>query len=129
MPQTPADAQTDATAEMQARLHHVQRLYREWTLLLPRLQAAQLDWARGDEIMRELSRFYFGGGFLDCRDAIDNGALIDLRTEGEHSVLAEDTLWNALHDQRSLAWQRLRAAVEVLDRPDDDQAPHKAGDT
>ena len=41
---------------------------------------------------------------------------MDLRTQGEYSVMSEDAIWNALAEQDSLAWQRLRSAMAVLDR-------------
>ncbi len=99
----------------QARLDEIQRLYREWTELLPKLEAAQQDWQRGADIMQALAHFYFDGEFNAYCDALENGLDLNLHTDGEHSVLSEDTLWNALHEQQQLAWQRLRSAVAVLD--------------
>lgn len=101
---------------MQARLSHVQALYREWTALLPRLQAAQDEWLRSAGLMRELMDFYFNGEFTAMNQAVDAGAALDLRTPGEHSVLSEDALWNALYDHQALAWGYLRSAVKALDR-------------
>lgn len=101
---------------MQARLDEIQALYREWTQLLPRLEAAQQDWLRGAEIMQKLSAFYFDGEFRQYHEAVENGLSLRLETPGEHSVMSEDTLWNAFGEQQSLAWQRLRSAVAVLDR-------------
>lgn len=103
-------------AQMQAQIDAMQRLYREWTQLLPRLQAAQADWQRAAQIMQTLSGFYFEGDFLRCREALDEGVPLKLDTPGEYSVMAEDTLWNAFHEQQRLAWQRLRTAVDVLDK-------------
>ena len=100
----------------QARINEVQQLYREWTQLFPRLQAAQQEWQRSAEIMHALSQFYFDGEFGRYHDALENGLELDLHTEGEYSVLSEDALWNAFHEQQQLAWQRLRSAVAVLDR-------------
>ena len=100
----------------QARIDYIQQRYREWTLLLPKLQAAQQEWQRSAEIMRELASFYFDGEFGELHDALENGLALNLHTEGEYSVLSEDALWNAFHDQQQLAWQRLRSAIAVLDR-------------
>ncbi|MDO5086334.1 MAG: DUF4298 domain-containing protein [Comamonadaceae bacterium] len=121
-------ATADPHAGMQARIDQAQRLYREWTQLLPRLHAAQADWQRGAEIMRALGHFYFDGDYMRCHTALEAGAPLRLDTPGEHSVMAEDTLWNAFHEQQTLAWQRLRAAIDVLDRPDSAPAPHEPGD-
>ena len=57
----------------QARINEVQQLYREWTQLFPRLQAAQQEWQRGAEIMHALSQFYFDGEFGRYHDALENG--------------------------------------------------------
>ncbi len=103
-------------AAAQARINEIQQLYREWTELLPKLEAARQDWRRGEAIMRQLEKFYFEGEFTRYHQAIENGLSIDLHTAGEYSVTGEDTLWNAGTEQQALAWQWLRAAVAVLDR-------------
>ncbi|PJK10677.1 hypothetical protein CO614_07695 [Lysobacteraceae bacterium NML120232] len=102
-------------ATAQARLDEIQKLYREWTLLAPRLEAAQQDWQRGADIIQELARFYFEGEYLRYHEAIENGLPVNLHTEGEYSVMSEDGLWHAFHEQHTLAWQRLRSAIAVLD--------------
>lgn len=104
-------------AAAQARINEIQKLYREWTQLVPRLEAAQKDWQRGIAIMRELARFYFEGEYSRFHTAIEEeGLAVDLRTEDEYSVMSEDAIWNAFHEQDALAWQRLRSAIAVLDR-------------
>ena len=108
---TPADP-----GAIQARIDHIQACYREWVHLLPKLEAARQDWLRGQTLMRELAHFYFDGEFAEYRQALENGLGLDMRTPGEHSVMSEDTLWNAVTEQQALAWQWLRAAVAVLDR-------------
>lgn len=110
MSQTPIDP-----ASAQARIDAIQKRYREWTQLLPKLEAAQQDWQRGIEIMRELTQFYFEGEYMRYHEAIENGLDVNLHTEGEYSVMSEDALWNAFHEQHTLAWQRLRSAIAVLD--------------
>lgn len=110
------DGRCGMPLDMQDRINQAQGLYREWTQLLPRLHAAQADWQRGADIMRALAHFYFEGDYMRCHEALEAGAPLRLQTQGEHSVMAEDTLWNAFHEQQTLAWQRLRAAIDVLDR-------------
>lgn len=110
------------SAAAQARINEIQQLYREWIGLLPKLEAARQDWRRGEAIMRQLEKFYFGGEFTRYCQAIENGLDIDLRTAGEYSVMAEDTLWNASAEQQALARQWLRAAVAVLDRDGEEDA-------
>lgn len=108
--------------EAQARIDHIQKLYREWTKLLPKLEAAHQDWLRGEAVMRELAQFYFEGEYSRYRQALEDGLDVNLHTEGEYSIMSEDALWNAFTDQQSLAWQRLRSAVAVLDRDGGDEA-------
>ncbi|MBF0804225.1 MULTISPECIES: DUF4298 domain-containing protein [unclassified Neisseria] len=109
------DTLTDPAAA-QAHINEIQQLYREWIELQPKLEAGRRDWQRSAAIMRQLEQFYFEGGFARYHQAIENGLDIDLRTQGEYSVMGEDTLWNAFSDQQTLAWQWLRAAIAVLDR-------------
>lgn len=110
MSQVPPDLES-----AQARIDAIQKRYREWTQLVPKLEAAQQDWQRGVEIMRELTQFYFEGEYLQYTQAMEEGLDINLHTEGEYSVMSEDALWNAFHEQHTLAWQRLRSAIAVLD--------------
>lgn len=117
----PPKSQAPETAELQARIDQAQSLYREWTKLLPKLQAAQSDWQRATQIMRALEHFYFNGDYMRCHTALETGTRFTLDTPGEYSVMAEDTLWNAFDEQKTLAWQRLRSAIEVLDRQNDCQ--------
>ncbi|MDO4233236.1 MAG: DUF4298 domain-containing protein [Lautropia sp.] len=114
LPQNPDD-RPDAS-RIQARIDELQSLYHEWAEMQPRLEAARKEWQRSIELMERLSAFYFDGEYLDYREAIDNGLPVNLHTRGEYSIMSEDTLWNAIHDHQSMAWQRLRSAIEVLDR-------------
>ena len=43
--------------------------------------------------------------------------------------MSEDTLRNAIHDHQSMAWQRLRSAIEVLDREGSDRNTGKGAET
>lgn len=108
---SPLDTQTT-----QMRINEIQQLYREWTQLVPKFEAARQDWQRGMEIMQKLAQFYFSGEFRRYYEVIENGLSVDLHTEGEYSVMGEDTLWNAFHEQQQFAWQRLRTAIAVLDK-------------
>lgn len=100
----------------QQRLDEIQALYREWLALAAKLQAAQKDWQAANRIMQTLNTFYFDGEYRQFCEAVEDGAELDLRTEGEYSVLSEDALWNAFHEQQQYAWQQLRQAVNVLDK-------------
>ena len=109
-------------AEAQMRIDEIQQLYREWMQWLPKLQAAQSDWQHAAAIMQKLAQFYFGGEYNRYYNALANGLDVDLRTQGEYSVMSEDALWNAFGEQQTLAWQWLRSAVAVLD-PEAQPAP------
>lgn len=102
--------------EAQKRINEIQTLFREWTQLESKLNNANADWQRSVEIMETLSQFYFSDEYQNYMQAIDGGAEIPVHTEGEYSVLSEDALWNAFHEQQNLAWQRLRTAIDVLDK-------------
>ncbi len=109
-------------AEAQTRIDEIQQLYREWMQWLPKLQAAQSDWQHAAVLMQKLAQFYFGGEYNRYYNALANGLDVDLRTQGEYSVMSEDSLWNAFGEQQTLAWQWLRAAVAALD-PEAQPAP------
>ncbi|MFA9950427.1 DUF4298 domain-containing protein [Dentiradicibacter hellwigii] len=109
-------------AEAQTRIDEIQQLYREWMQWQPKLQAAQSDWQHAAAIMQKLAQFYFGGEYNRYYNALANGLDVDLRTQGEYSVMSEDALWNAFGEQQTLAWQWLRAAVAALD-PEAQPAP------
>ena len=108
---------TELNAEaVQAHICDMQKLYAEWQQLLPKFAAAQEDWQRGMVIMQQWAQFYFSDTFRFYTEAVEQGLAVDLRTQGEYSVMSEDAIWNALAEQDSLAWQRLRSAMAVLDR-------------
>lgn len=83
--------------------------------LLPKLEAAQKDWQRGEEMIRQLSAFYFDGNYMSCYEAIEGGANIRAKTEGEYNIMGENTLWDAFNQQSDMAWQRLHSSIAVLD--------------
>lgn len=100
---------------MQTEIQRIQNLYGEWVKLHEKLVAAEQDWQRSQALMRELHDFYFNGKYMQYNEAIENGAEVHIDTQGEYSVMSEDALWNAFHENQQLAWSRLRAAVDVLD--------------
>ena len=103
-------------AEAQTRIDEIQRLYREWTQWLPKLQAAQRDWQHAAALMQKLAQFYFGGEYNRYYDALENGLDVDLRTQGEYSVMSEDALYDAFGERQNLAWAWMRLAMKDLDR-------------
>lgn len=107
----------------QTRLDRAQALYREWTLLQPKLQAAERDWQQACRLIGELTDFY-EQHYAELAAAEAAGRVFDTATAGEHSVLCEDTVWNALADQQQQAWQRLHQAIAFLHpQPKDETTP------
>ena len=100
---------------MQPEIDRIQALYREWIDMQPKLAAAKQDWQRSRDIMQQLSDFYFNGRYQDFHTRIEQGEAVDLHTAGEYSVMSEDALWNAFHDQSTLAWERIRSSLAVVD--------------
>lgn len=100
----------------QQKIDHIQAVYRQWLKLNVQLRKAQQDWQQSVELMQEMERFYFDGEWSKLHDEIANGLDVDLTTDGEYSVMSEDTLWNASCEYQSLLWHNLRFAIKHLDR-------------
>lgn len=100
---------------MQEEIDRLQTLYREWLNLQPKLEAALADFRRSNELMAELSQFYFEGDYRAFHDRIEQGETVNLHTEGEYSIMSEDALWNAQHDHTETAWAFVRQGLAVVD--------------
>lgn len=98
-----------------AQVQHIQDLYGQWVKLLPQLQAAQQEWRHAQHIIRTLSQYYDGGTYLQHMQAWEDSEGVTFDTDGNYSVLSEDALWDAFDENRALAWQWLRMAIQVLD--------------
>ena len=100
--------------EAQRRIDEIQSLYREWLRLLPKLEAAQDEWRKAAEIVRKLDGFY-SGEYNRYYTEIENGLPVSLETEGEYSIMSQDTLYDAFGDHYRLSWEWMRLAVASLD--------------
>lgn len=100
---------------IQQRINEIQEKYREWKVLHQKLSESLKDWQRSADLMQDLQEFYFSEEYQKIYEQIENGANVDLTTDGEYSIMGEDTLWNAFHEQQSLLWRQLRFAVKQLD--------------
>ena len=100
---------------MQKRIDEIQSKYREWCKLLPQLEADIARWKHAASLMQDMDDFYTNE-YQACHQAIEEGADVDLRTQGEYSIMSEDALWNALGEFHQLAWEYLRSSVNALDR-------------
>ena len=100
---------------MQKRIDEIQSKYREWCELLPQLEADIARWKHAASLMQDMDEFYTNE-YQACYQAIEEGVDVDLRTQGEYSIMSEDALWNALGEFHQLAWEYLRSSVNALDR-------------
>lgn len=108
------------TVQIEQHIQKIQGLYREWLAVQERLEQAKKDLQQSQELMIELEQFYFEGKYRDYMDALDNGLQVDLTTQGEYSVMSEDALWNAFHEQQQMLWWYLRFAAKHLDKDADE---------
>lgn len=99
--------------QYQARLDEIQAAYREWLALQPKLEAAQQTIQQSALLMKQMRDFY-EADYRRLYEAHEAGTPLDLRTEGEYSVLSEDALWNAFHDHDETLWQLLRSSITAL---------------
>lgn len=102
--------------QAQNRINEVQETYREWLTLYEKLEQAHQDFIKSSQLMQKMEQFYFGGEYQEISNQMENGLQLDLTTAGEYSVMSEDTLWNAFHDQQSLLWKQLKFTVKDLDK-------------
>lgn len=100
----------------QQKINEIQEKYKEWLSLHEKLELAYQDLVKSTQLMQEMENFYFNGEYRELFDKIDNGLKVDLTTAGEYSIMSEDALWNAFHDQQTLLWKFLRLAVKELDK-------------
>lgn len=102
--------------EAQRRLDEIQSLYREWLRLLPKLEAAQEEWRKAAEIVRELDVFYTRE-YNRYYGEIENGLPVSpaTETEGEYSIMSQDALYDALGEHYRVSWEWMRLAVAALD--------------
>lgn len=106
----------------QTRINEIQAIYKEWLDVQERLAIAKQDLVKSNELMKELEKFYFNGEYREIFEQIENGEPFDLTTDGEYSVMSEDTLWNAIADHDSTLWDFMRFCIKQLDKGDDKPA-------
>lgn len=106
--------------QAQNRIKEVQETYKEWLALYEKLEQAHQDFIKSSELMKKMEEFYFDGQYQEISNKIENGLSVDLTTAGEYSVMSEDALWNAFHDQQSLLWKQLKFAVKELGKEVED---------
>lgn len=90
---------------MQQKISHHQALYREWLTLQADNEKLMANLHRQNAITDELSAFYFNhqgqSEWQRYYETLENGATCDLTTEGEYSIMSQDTLWDMFCDERA----------------------------
>lgn len=115
----------------QAQINKMQTTYKQWLDLQAKLEQAKHDLADSIKLMKTLEDFYFEGDWRELSEQIDNGVALDLTTDGDYSVMGEDTIWNAFHEHQALMWDFLRTATKTLDKDapefyaQEPKTPHK----
>lgn len=100
---------------MQKRINEMQAVYRQWLALQESLKEAEATLIKSTELIGEMTDFFASGDYLEFYEAIEEGAQVDLRTEGEHSIMSEDALWNALNAHQQRCWQLIHFCIAQLD--------------
>lgn len=100
----------------QTQINKMQTTYKQWLDLQAKLEQTKHDLANSVKLMKTLEDFYFEGDWRELSEQIDNGVALDLTTDGEYSVMGEDTIWNAFHEHQALMWDFLRTATKALDK-------------
>lgn len=98
----------------QQRIDEVQHYYRAWLLLQDKLKQAEQDWQLSVALLEKMQKFYFDE-FQAISDKIDEGLAVNLTTQGEYSIMSQDTIWQAIHTQQQALWRMMRFAVDNLD--------------
>lgn len=71
---------------MQKRIDEIQSKYREWCHLLPQLEEDIRRWKHAAALIRDIDNFYTHE-YQAYHQAIEDRAELDLRTEGEYSIM------------------------------------------
>lgn len=104
---------------MQQKTSHYQALCREWLALQADNNKLIANLHLPTAITDELSAFYFNHhGQSDWQryyEALENGAECDLTTDGEYSVMSQDTIWDMFCDERAFYEQLVKFAQNRLD--------------
>lgn len=92
------------------KVQQFQDLYNQWCELAPLLEKSLDQWKQAEALLKPLSDFY---GSEQWQELYDNFKE-PLDTQGNYSILSEDALWNAFHEQRQLALEWLKVITESL---------------
>lgn len=79
-------------------IQKLQNLYNQWIQLAPELEKSLNLWQKANTLLQPLSDFYSTSSWQMLHDTFNE----PLNTEGNHSILSEDALWNAFGDHQEL---------------------------
>lgn len=96
-----------------ARIRELEARYNAWQAMLPALQAAQVQWREARALLAELQHYYHGGQWMQDVQADEQGRI---PADMPRGILAEDTLWNAFHQEWQLAVEWVQLGAEALKR-------------
>lgn len=94
----------------QTELQQHQDRYNALMALLPELEKSLEQWKQAEALIKPLSDFYGSDAWHEAYDNFKG----ELDTQGNYSILSEDALWNAFHEQHSLALEWLKAITTSL---------------
>lgn len=99
-------------------IQNYQALYREWLALQADNEKLMANLHRQNAITDELSAFYFNhhgqSEWQRYYELLESGAKINLTTDGEYSVMSQDTLWDMFCDERAFYEQLAKFAQARL---------------
>lgn len=101
---------------LQNTINHYQNLYRQWHSLQANNNALLTHLSHQNAIADELAAFYHGdtsSDWLAVYEAVEQGATVPC-TQGEHSIISQDTLWDMLCDERAFYEQLQQFATQRL---------------
>lgn len=91
-------------------IQQMQDRYNQWVALLPELEKSVEQWKQAVELLEPLQQFYFSPKWQELNEHFQD----ELETNGNYSVLSEDALWNAFHEQHQLALEWLKLSTAFI---------------
>lgn len=96
-------------------IQQMQDRYNQWVVLFPELEKSVEQWKKAAELLAPLQQFYFSEQWQRLNESFDD----ELDTQGNYSVLSEDALWNAFHEQHQLALEWLKLSTAWITKAQD----------
>ncbi|OOS06015.1 protein of unknown function [Moraxella cuniculi DSM 21768] len=100
--------------DQQATLDAAQALYREWLAAKSALQNTREQLEHALAVMEKLQQTYYSPAFNELYDADERGEL-NTTTQGEYSVMSQDTIYNEFIEKDQELWRLLKLCVQHLE--------------